>query len=207
MKSWSLNFLELSGSVQACSGTHLPFFYCTCFGHSTVHHQEYLSTVYTAIGICHASSVGCLLADSQQNYNEKYLYRVNSAEILLMMDSGHVRNMCSVLSNKFEKWCISLASVIRIYDDAARPSECQRLFYLCYFSLLFTYISGIAQWTSELLSVKLSIMLSKRRIHKLSVKHGNCPPVTCSNFHVRLLIVCEHCEALASKFGENATSV
>ena len=27
-----------------------------------------LSTVYTAIGICHASSVGCLLEDSQQNY-------------------------------------------------------------------------------------------------------------------------------------------
>ena len=28
---------------------------------STVHHQEYLNTVHT-IGICHASSVGCLLA-------------------------------------------------------------------------------------------------------------------------------------------------
>jgi len=26
-----------------------------------------LNTVYTAIGICHASSVDCLLADSQQN--------------------------------------------------------------------------------------------------------------------------------------------
>jgi len=25
---------------------------------STVHHQEYLNTVYTAIGICHASYVG-----------------------------------------------------------------------------------------------------------------------------------------------------
>jgi len=25
---------------------------------STVHHQEYLNTVYTAIGICHSSSVG-----------------------------------------------------------------------------------------------------------------------------------------------------
>jgi len=24
----------------------------------TVHHQEYLNTVYTAVGICHASSVG-----------------------------------------------------------------------------------------------------------------------------------------------------
>jgi hypothetical protein len=29
----------------------------------TVHHQE-SSTVYTAIGICHASYVGCLLARS-----------------------------------------------------------------------------------------------------------------------------------------------
>ena len=28
----------------------------------TDHHQEYLNTVYTAIGICHACSVGCLLA-------------------------------------------------------------------------------------------------------------------------------------------------
>jgi len=25
---------------------------------STVHQQDYLNTVYTAIGICHASSVG-----------------------------------------------------------------------------------------------------------------------------------------------------
>jgi len=35
-----------------------------------------------AIGICHASSVGCLLTDSQQC--------VYSVEILLMMDSGLV---------------------------------------------------------------------------------------------------------------------
>jgi len=33
---------------------------------STVHQQQYLNTVYTAI---HGSSVGCLLADSQQNYH------------------------------------------------------------------------------------------------------------------------------------------
>ena len=44
-------------------------------------------------------------------------------EIILMMDSGHVRNMCSALSNKLEK-SISLDSIIRIYHDA-RSSECQ----------------------------------------------------------------------------------
>jgi hypothetical protein len=41
-----------------------------------------------------------------------------------MMDSGPVRNMESTLSNKFEKLCISLAFIIRIYHDA-RSSECQ----------------------------------------------------------------------------------
>jgi len=58
-----------------------------------------LNTVYTAIGICHASYVDCLLADSQQNCHDKYLLRVYSVEILLMMYSGHVRNMWSTLSN------------------------------------------------------------------------------------------------------------
>jgi hypothetical protein len=43
-----------------------------------------------------------MLADSQQNQHDKYLLRVYSVEILLMMDSGHVRNMYSTLSNKFE---------------------------------------------------------------------------------------------------------
>ena len=33
------------------------------------------------------------LADSQQNYHDKYLLYVYSAEILLMMDSGPVQNM------------------------------------------------------------------------------------------------------------------
>jgi len=41
-----------------------------------------------------------------------------------MTDSGPVRNMWSTLSNKFEKQCVSLAFIIRIYHDA-RPSECQ----------------------------------------------------------------------------------
>ena len=70
---------------------------------STVHHQEYLNTVYTATGICHSSSVGVCLrgrltsvdlaSRRQQNWNDKYLLCVYSVEILLMMDSGHVRNM------------------------------------------------------------------------------------------------------------------
>ena len=55
---------------------------------------------------------------------------VYSVEILLMMDSGLVRNMQGTLSNKCEKLCISLAYIIRIYHDA-RCSECQiPLFYV-----------------------------------------------------------------------------
>jgi hypothetical protein len=47
---------------------------------------------------------------------------VYSVEILLMMDSRALRNMQSTLSNKFEKLCIPLAFIIRIYHDA-RSSE------------------------------------------------------------------------------------
>ena len=62
--------------------------------------------------------------------------RVYSVEILLMMDSGHVRNMQSTLSNKSEKQCISLAFIIRIHHDA-RSCECQIYsfiyeYFLCY---------------------------------------------------------------------------
>ena len=39
-----------------------------------------------------------------------------------MMDSGHVRNMQSTLTNKYEKKCISLAFIIRIYH-VARSSD------------------------------------------------------------------------------------
>jgi hypothetical protein len=79
---------------------------------STVHHQQYLNTVYTAIGICHASSAGVwrLLADASRSSMYCCVY---SVEILLMMDSGHVRNMYSTLSKKSEKQCISLAFIIR----------------------------------------------------------------------------------------------
>ena len=59
----------------------------------------------------------------EQNQHDKYLLRVYSVEVLLMMDSGPVRNMQSTLSNKFEKQYISLAFNIRIYHDA-RSSEC-----------------------------------------------------------------------------------
>jgi len=37
--------------------------------------------------------ISTLLADSQQNWHNKYLLRAYSVEILLMMDSGLVRNM------------------------------------------------------------------------------------------------------------------
>jgi len=40
-----------------------------------------------------ASSVACLLADRQQNEHDKYVLRVYRVEILLMIDSGPVRNM------------------------------------------------------------------------------------------------------------------
>ena len=55
---------------------------------------------------------------------QTYLLRVYSVEILLMMDSGLVRNTQSTLSYKCEKMCISLAFIIRIHHDA-RSSERQ----------------------------------------------------------------------------------
>ena len=64
------------------------------------------------------------LADRHQNQHDKYLQRVYSVEILLMMDSGPIRNMQITLSNKFEKQCTSLAFITRIYHDS-RSSECQ----------------------------------------------------------------------------------
>jgi hypothetical protein len=39
------------------------------------------------------SSILTTLADSQHNYHDKYLLRVYSVEILLMIDSGAVRNV------------------------------------------------------------------------------------------------------------------
>ena len=60
----------------------------------------------------------------QQTPTDRYLLHVYSVEILLMMDSGPVRNMYSTLSNKSEKQCFSLALIVRICHDA-RSSEYQ----------------------------------------------------------------------------------
>jgi len=57
-----------------------------------------LNTVYTAIGICHASSVDCLLADANRTSMTNTYCCVYSVEILLMMDSRSVRNMQISLS-------------------------------------------------------------------------------------------------------------
>ena len=87
----------------------------------------YTRNRYLSFQFCRLSSsvvILTTLADSQQNQHDKYLLPVYSVEILLMMDSGPVRNMQSTLSNKFEKQCISLAFIIRIYHDARSP-ECQ----------------------------------------------------------------------------------
>jgi len=45
--------------------------------------------------------------------------RVYGVEILLMMDSGPVRNMYSTLPNKFEKLCILLAFIIESFEYPA----------------------------------------------------------------------------------------
>ena len=73
-----------------------------------------------------------LLLRGQHNQHDKYLMRVYSVEILLMMGSGLFRNMYSALSNKFEKQCISLYFIIRIHHDAS-SSECQ----VCKFNKLY----------------------------------------------------------------------
>jgi hypothetical protein len=52
---------------------------------STVHHQEYLNTVYT-------QKVFVIL-----------VLLASASVVNLMMDSGHVRNMQSTSSNKYEK--------------------------------------------------------------------------------------------------------
>jgi len=62
-----------------------------------------LNTVYTAVGICHANYVDCLLADSQHNLYDKYL--------LLCIQcwdpwwwTADLSKTCGVLyQNKFEK--------------------------------------------------------------------------------------------------------
>ena len=66
--------------------------YSTCFGHAHCPSSGASQHCIHAIGICDSSS-----ADVCQNQNNKYLLRVYSVEILLMMDSGHARNMQSTI--------------------------------------------------------------------------------------------------------------
>ena len=101
--------------------------YCTCFGQVHCPSSGVPQHCMYAIGICHATSVGCQLTtpvDNQLNQHDKYLLCTYSVEVLLMKDSGPVRNMYSSLSKKFKKQCISLAFIIKIYHDA-RSSESQ----------------------------------------------------------------------------------
>ena len=72
---------------------------------STVHHQEYLDPVYTQ----QVFVILVLLASASQQTSTE----LDSVEILLMMDSGHVRNMQCILLKKFQKQWISLAFIIR----------------------------------------------------------------------------------------------
>jgi hypothetical protein len=53
-----------------------------------------ISTVFAAIGICHASDVDCLLARSGQTVNRtRTTIAVNTVLRLLIMGSKSVRNM------------------------------------------------------------------------------------------------------------------
>jgi len=62
---------------------------------STAHHQEDLNTVFTAIGTVFVMLVLLASASRRQQNHDKYrTYCCEySVEILLMMGSGHVRNM------------------------------------------------------------------------------------------------------------------
>jgi hypothetical protein len=63
------------------------------------------------------------VADANRTKHDNYIWRVYSAEMLLMMDSGPVRNTYSTLSNKFEKLCIMLAFIIRMHIQCWRESN------------------------------------------------------------------------------------
>ena len=95
--------------------------YSTCFGQFHCPLSGVSQHCIHAKYICHANSFGVCQRGHpnhanrrQQNQHDKYNLRVYSVEILLIMDSGTVRNMQSTLSNKYEKQCITLAFVIRI---------------------------------------------------------------------------------------------
>ena len=93
--------------------------YSTCFGNVHCPSSGVSRHCVRATGSCHARAVGVYqrghsdhASRHQQNQHDQYLLRVNSVDMLLMMDSGHFRNMQSTLSNKFERQCIS-AFIIR----------------------------------------------------------------------------------------------
>ena len=75
---------DVSGDIGGCSARRVILIkYSTCFTHLLSVIRS-LSTVYTAIDICHSSSVDCLLARSGWR--------------LLVMDSRSVWNMQSKIS-------------------------------------------------------------------------------------------------------------
>jgi hypothetical protein len=83
-----------------------------------------LNTVYTAIGICHISHVQCLLArsgwssslaDSQHNQYDKYLLLCIQCWDSWWWTVDLPETCRALYQNKFEKLCISLAFIIRIY--------------------------------------------------------------------------------------------
>ena len=77
---------------------------------STLYKQLQVFVMLVMLTVCQRDHV----RRRQQNQNDKYLSRVYSIGMLLIMDSGYVRKTQSTLSNKFEKQCISLAFIIRI---------------------------------------------------------------------------------------------
>ena len=83
-----------------------------------------ISTLYTRSRYLPCQFCWLSASRRQQNQHDKYLMRVYSIQTLLILESGVVQNMQSTLLNKFEKQCISLAFIIRIYHDA-RSYKCQ----------------------------------------------------------------------------------
>ena len=70
------------------------------------------------------------------------------------MDSEPVRNMYSTLSHKFEKLCISLPLIVRMYHDV-RSSQCQikcalqPASYLTFISNCSKENSGLQRWDTH----------------------------------------------------------
>jgi len=121
----------------------------TCFGQVHFPSSGVSQHCIDAIGICHASYVECLLADSQHNQHDRYQLLC----IIQWWDSWwgtvNLSETCRVLyQNKLEKQYISLAFIIRIYHDA-RSSECQ------------TNIR-VVQNMGNILTIMWNILLSRR---------------------------------------------